>query len=101
MSQPVTKEQRSLFLPSAIIPLGFQYIDDLSTVQSLSPPQHSRFCYFHHSVQICSWRDDEVDPTDAIGMFTTIAPFLYTGDLTKIKFIERTAGAKLHISFYH
>ena len=98
---PNTSEQRNLFLPSAIIALGFQYISDLSTVQGLSPPSHSRFCYFHHSVQGCSWRDDGVDPTNEVGMFTTDAPFLYNGDLMKIRFIERTAGARLHVSYYY
>jgi hypothetical protein len=47
------------------------------------------------------WRDDDVNPTDTIGMplIDTVA-LQYDGDLTKIKFIETSAGTTLNISYY-
>jgi hypothetical protein len=47
------------------------------------------------------WRDDGVDPTASVGMPLAAGVTLqYDGDLTKIKFIEQEATAKLNISYY-
>ena len=47
------------------------------------------------------WRDDGTDPTTTVGMPIYVGTsFLYDGDLTRIKFIEQTASAKLNISYY-
>ncbi len=51
--------------------------------------------------QAVRWRDDDVSPTASVGMPLAAGVTLqYDGDLTKIKFIEQTAGAKLNISYY-
>jgi hypothetical protein len=47
------------------------------------------------------WRDDGTDPTSTVGMLLVVGDeFSYQGDLTKIKFIEVTAGAELNVSYY-
>jgi len=51
--------------------------------------------------QAVRWRDDGTDPTSTVGMPLAAGVALqYDGDLTKIRFIESTAGAKLNISYY-
>ena len=47
------------------------------------------------------WRDDGVDPTASVGMLLVAGtPLQYDGDLSRIKFIETTASAKLNVSYY-
>lgn len=51
--------------------------------------------------QAVRWRDDGVAPTSTVGMPLAAGVTLqYDGDLSKIKFIEQTASAKLNISYY-
>jgi hypothetical protein len=51
--------------------------------------------------QAVRWRDDDVDPTASVGMPLAAGVTLqYDGDLTKIRFIEQTASAKLNVSYY-
>ena len=52
--------------------------------------------------QSVRWRDDGVAPTTAIGMviISTQQPFLYSGTLSKLQFINATAGSILNVSFY-
>jgi len=48
------------------------------------------------------WRDDNTAPTATVGMPLAIGvPLQYDGDLSKIKFIEQSASAKLNISYYY
>ena len=48
------------------------------------------------------WRDDGTNPTATVGIPLAIGvPLQYDGDLTKIKFIEQSASAKLNISYYY
>ena len=47
------------------------------------------------------WRDDGTAPTASVGMPLAVGvPLQYDGDLTKIRFIEQSASAKLNISYY-
>ena len=47
------------------------------------------------------WRDDDVSPTSTVGMPLAAGVTLqYDGDLTKIRFIEQAASAKLNITYY-
>ena len=51
--------------------------------------------------QAVRWRDDGTAPTASVGMPLAVGVALqYDGDLTKIRFIEQTASAKLNISYY-
>lgn len=83
------------------IPNGYQQITDLSAAVGLTIPAGSDTAILVAEDQNIRWRDDGTDPTDTAGVLLTIqSPFQYTGDLTKIKFIETTASAKLNVSYY-
>jgi hypothetical protein len=48
------------------------------------------------------WRDDGAAPTASVGMPLAVGvPLQYDGDLSKIRFIQQTATAKLNISYYY
>ena len=90
--------------------LGYQQITSLSSAQNLTVPQTDPvtglFCkpviaLITPETQGVRWRDDGTAPTASVGVPLAAGVTLqYDGDLTKIKFIEQTASAKLNISFY-
>ena len=90
--------------------LGYQQISTLSSAQSLTVPSVDpstglnvtpSFALITPETNGVRWRDDGVAPTASVGMPLAAGVALqYDGDLTKIRFIESTAGAKLNISYY-
>lgn len=47
------------------------------------------------------WRDDNTVPTASVGMPLAVGvPLQYDGDLTKIRFIQQSAGAIINVSYY-
>lgn len=87
--------------------LGYEQITSLSTVKSLTLPERSHngapnFALIQAETQDVRWRDDGTDPTSSVGMkLSAGAELRYDGDLTQVKFIEVTSGAKLNISYYN
>ena len=89
--------------------LGYQQISSLSAATGLTVPardpngnaQQPTFALIIAETQGVRWRDDGTDPTASVGMpLAAGVPLQYDGDLTKIKFIEQTASAKLNVSYY-
>lgn len=89
--------------------LGYQQITSLSAATGLTVPtndssgnkQQPTFALIIAETQGVRWRDDGTNPTASVGMPLAVGvPLQYDGDLTKIKFIEQTASAKLNISYY-
>lgn len=89
--------------------LGYQQITSLSAATGLTVPsldangskQQPTFALIVAETQGVRWRDDNTAPTASVGMpLAAGVPLQYDGDLSKIKFIEQTAGAKLNISYY-
>ena len=89
--------------------MGYQQITSLSSAAALTVPaldlignkQQPTFALIIAETQGIRWRDDGVAPTASVGMPLAIGvPLQYDGDLTKIRFIEQTASAKLNISYY-
>lgn len=89
--------------------IGYQQITSMSSAVSLTVPtvdknglnQKPTFALIIPEGQAIRWRDDGTAPTASIGMPVAVGiPIQYDGDLTKIRFIEQTAGAKLNISYY-
>jgi hypothetical protein len=90
--------------------LGYQQITSLSASAALTVPtadpvtgakQQPTIAYIVAETQDVRWRDDGTAPTASVG--TPLAagvPFPYDGDLTKIRFIEQTASAKLNVTYY-
>lgn len=89
---------------------GYQQITSLSSAQSLTVPSvdpvtglnaKPTIALITPEGQAVRWRDDAAPPTATVGMPLAVGVTLqYDGDLTKIRFIEQTAGAKLNISYY-
>lgn len=89
--------------------LGYQQITSLSASTGLTLPTTDAtglncapaFALIIAETQGVRWRDDGVAPTASVGMPLAVGiPLQYDGDLSKIRFIEQTAGAKLNISYY-
>jgi len=83
-------------------PIGFEQITDLSSaVGFASVPTRARMAFIQAQGEDVRWRDDGTDPTSGVGMLITVDSILsYTGNMSKIKFIEASAGAVLNISYY-
>lgn len=89
--------------------LGYQQITDLSASVGLTVPAvdvnglscKPSIALITPETQGVRWRDDDVAPTASVGMPLAAGVTLqYDGDLTKIKFIQQTASAKLNITYY-
>lgn len=86
--------------------LGYEQLTSLSGSSSLTVPtssggQKANVALLIGETQSIRWRDDGTAPTASVGMLLAAGqPFLYDGDLTKIRFIEATASAKLNVSYY-
>lgn len=82
--------------------LGYQQITSLSAAAALTVPAGATTAVIRAEAQAVRWRDDGTDPTATVGMpvATTDTPLVYTGPLSKIRFIEQTSGAKLNVSYY-
>lgn len=88
---------------------GYQQITSLSSATNLTVPTTDpsglnakpTIAIITPEGQAVRWRDDATAPTSTVGMPLAVGVTLqYDGDLTKIRFIEQTAGAKLNISYY-
>jgi hypothetical protein len=99
----------SLPLKAITSRLGYQQITSLATATSLTVPARNldglsgapTLALITPETQAVRWRDDDVDPTSTVGMPLAAGVTLqYDGDLTKIRFIEQTAGARLNVTYY-
>lgn len=85
--------------------LGYQQIEVLTSSVGLTLPTTGGvqpvYAIIQAEAQAVRWRDDGAAPTASIGMTIPAGSELrYDGDLTKIRFIEVTATAKLNVSYY-
>ena len=99
----------SMNLKAITTRLGYQQITSLSAATALTVPtrdlnglnQKPVIALITPETQAVRWRDDDVNPTASVGMPLAAGVTLqYDGDLTKIKFIEQTAGARINVSYY-
>lgn len=83
-------------------PLGYQQITSLSSATALTVPSGASIAVLQAETQNVRIRDDGTNPTASVGMIisTTAEPFVYRGDLGRIKAIQVSASAKLNISYY-
>lgn len=89
--------------------MGYQQITDLSSATGLTVPTTTPFGNNYKPVLAVivsesadvRWRDDGTAPTASVGMpLATGVMLQYDGDLSKIKFIQQSSGAKLNVSYY-
>ena len=99
----------SMNLKAITTRLGYQQITSLSSATGLTVPtrdlnglnQKPVIALITPETQAVRWRDDDVNPTASVGMPLAAGVTLqYDGDLTKIKFIEQAASAKINVSYY-
>ena len=99
----------ALTLKAITTRLGYQQITSLSAATGLTVPStdlnglacRPSIALITPETQGVRWRDDDVNPTASVGMPLAAGVTLqYDGDLTKIKFIEQTASAKLNVTYY-
>jgi hypothetical protein len=93
--------------PRSWVPLGYQQITSLGSAVGLTVPSGATCALIQSELFDVRWRDDGTNPTASVGMLLTAldvehpgSAMWYVGDLTKLKFIEASAGAKLDISYY-
>jgi hypothetical protein len=85
------------------IPVGYQQITSLSAAAALTVPAGATFAIIDTESQGVRWRDDGTDPTSTVGKplpATDGVDLFYDGDLSRIKFIEQAASAKLNVAYY-
>jgi len=90
--------------------MGYQQLDTLTSATGLTVPSRdpstgltakANFALIVAEAQDVRWRDDGTAPTSTVGMLLkTGVIFQYDGDLSKIKFIEASSGAKVNVSYY-
>ena len=81
--------------------LGYQRITSLSASAALTVPTGATFAVVVPETQAVRWRDDGTAPTSSVGMpLAAGASMNYDGDLSAVRFIEQTASAVLHVSYY-
>ena len=99
----------ALNLKAITIRLGYQQITGLTEVKGLTVPAVDLSGFrIGPTVAVITvegagvrWRDDDVAPTAAVGMpIASGVTLQYDGDLSKIKFIEQSATAKINVSYY-
>lgn len=84
------------------VPLGFVNVTGLSTVKGITAPAGTVTVVIVAESQDVRWRDDGTNPTASVGMLLAAgAEMTYTGDISKLKFIETTASATLDVSCYN
>lgn len=87
-------------------PCGYQQITTLSSAQALTIPTNIcasgiTFAVIVAEAQAVRYRDDGTDPSATVGQPLAVGVALeYSGSLTKIKFFEQAASAKLNILYY-
>jgi hypothetical protein len=87
---------------------GYQQIT-VNTAQNLTVPTTAPdglnakpvFALIVAEVAAVRWRDDGAAPTASVGMPLAVGvPLQYDGDLSKIRFIQQSAGAIINVSYY-
>jgi len=88
-------------LKSTTVCLGYQQITSLSSSTGLTVPSGATLAVVIPEAYAVRWRDDGTAPTGSVGMPLAIGTTLsYDGDLSRIRFIEQAASAKLNVSYY-
>lgn len=81
--------------------LGYEKVTGLSVAKGLTVPPGTAFCLIQTTGNAVRWRDDGTAPTVTDGMPLAVGAELeYSGQLTRIQFIESAVSAELHVSYY-
>lgn len=87
----------------SVAPCGYEQlpIPAASTALTAATNSNGNVAVIKCEVAAVRYRDDGVAPTAAIGMPLAVGETLeYTGDLSKVRFIQQAAGAVLSVLYY-
>lgn len=82
-------------------PLGYQQITALSAAVTLTVPKGATWAIISCEAQAVRYMADGTTPTATVGQplpINTDLPF--SGDLSRVKFIEQAASAKLNVTYF-
>ena len=84
------------------LPLGYQQITGLTAAASLTVPTGTTDVLLSAEGAPVRFRDDGVAPTTSVGMLLPIGvvPYLYSGTVSALQFIQASATGILNVSFY-
>src|SRR5688572_19886228 len=88
---------------SALSPLGYQQITDVSASTALTVPTGATFAIVTAETQAVRFRDDGVAPSATVGMpIASGQSYTFSGAtaLAALRFFEQTSGAILNVSYY-
>lgn len=82
-------------------PLGYEQITGLGAAKSLTVPSGAVMALLTAETQGVRWRDDNTDPTAAVGYPLPAGGELqYTANLLKVRLIEMAASATVSVVYY-
>jgi hypothetical protein len=89
-------------IDGTLVPAGWQRITSLPSAATLTVPASAKIALIQCETQNVRFRDDGTDPEAGVGMLMVAGnpPFLYTGDLSALRFIETAASASLNVLYY-
>ena len=95
----------SNFLDGSRTPVGYESLDVLSIVKTLTPPDGARVAILQAIDNPVNWRDDGTNPANNNQGGMQLIPgesFLYVGFLNAIAFIESGPGntADVNVAYY-
>ena len=84
------------------LPLGYQQLTGLTAVQSLTVPTGTTDVLLSAEGAPIRFRDDGTAPAAGVGMLlpVAVAPYLYSGNVSALQFIQASATSTLNVSFY-
>ena len=84
-------------------PMTGELLETMSAAKALAAvPDDALYALITASVQHVNFTDNATVPsaTHGIRINSTDAPFWYTGDLGRLRFIELASGAKVYVQYY-
>jgi hypothetical protein len=86
---------------ASLEPLGYEKITGLSSVKSLTVPARCRTIMMKAEGQSVRFLDTGSNPTATDGfLLDSGEEFLYTGKPQKLRFLELSPSATLHVAYY-
>lgn len=80
--------------------IGYRQMSSVTTA-TVCPLAHGKQVHFQAEAQSIRYRLDGVAPTAAIGVLVPAGESVcFTGDLTKLQFIEVATGAKINLHVF-
>lgn len=85
-----------------MVATGYQQITSLGAATALTIPTNTRAALIQAESQNVRWRGDGTDPTASVGMILVVGQPVWFDfqKLSRLRFIETTASAKLNISYF-